>query len=211
MKKTYSYLSISIIIIVVILTGIIVLHYNALRSKKGSNSAYPASNVTDAFKELLLKAKNNYIKAITNNKSWSISIDSKFAKELVTNATVLGKNRLQVDDNTYSYAILSLFYNGLKVYNASNASVDGVSIALLPRNKSITYTGCQPSTYRVAIGHNNYTFTFFFCGPAISSYSLYTITENVTNGVYFIEIDAGPWSNLSTVDFLLVKEPGNPS
>ncbi len=206
-----SALALSIVAIVISVAAIVLAIYGSIffqvhqarSAMSGVGLGKGASGlIASALSGVIDDAREGYLRAVEGNRSWSIYIGSSFARSLLLNSTVLSDSEILVNGSRYVYLVLAL-RRGSVVVDVDRASIDGLAVEELPRNRSVTYTGCQPSFYLVRVGNESCRFGAHVCGLAISSYSVYVNAWKVCRGTYFAWI--WMWSRHEYVWMLLKK------
>ncbi|MEB3756932.1 MAG: hypothetical protein GSR79_08790 [Desulfurococcales archaeon] len=129
-------------------------HYN------GTNIDY-----NNVLRKYLLISREIYQKSLTeNSRNTSVSVlIGGFAKNLITNVKFSSENTLTINDSVYRYGVLDLWYNHGEI-NVSNKfiNISNLIVVYLPKNKSITYTGCSVREYLAFSGWRYRVFTVLF-------------------------------------------------
>ncbi|MEB3756188.1 MAG: hypothetical protein GSR79_04950 [Desulfurococcales archaeon] len=146
-----------------------------------------STNYNNILSKYLLKAREIYRKSLIGNTSVSVNIEG-FTESLITNSTFSGRNTLTINESTYEYGVLDLWYNHGEI-NISNKSINvgNVTILFLPKNKSITYTGCSVREYLAFSGWRYRVFTVYSC-PTIGYYDLYGVYWKIYDNVYLVHL-----------------------
>jgi len=137
------------------------------------------SLAVENFEKILGQAREIYLNAIRNNETLPISIDN-FSKMLILNSTIVNETTLYMNNTDYTYVIL-------QVYNANNnftfcpqrIEINNISVELIPKNPSVTYTGGTAFNYMINYDNNSYNATFYFIGFMFSSFNLTASTQNI--------------------------------
>jgi len=140
------------------------------------------------FKNILGQSREIYLNAIRNNETLSISIDN-LSKLLILNSTIVNETTLYMNNTDYTYVLL-------QVYNANNnftfcpqrIEINTISVELIPKNPSVTYTGGTAFNYMINYENHSYNATFYFIGFMFSSFNLITSTNTIGNNIYAVTI-----------------------
>ncbi|MCE4606382.1 MAG: hypothetical protein F7B59_03510, partial [Desulfurococcales archaeon] len=156
-------------------------------TSQGQHYNETSTNYNNILSKYLLKAREIYRESLEGNTSVSVRIEG-FAKSLIANVTFVGKNTLIINGSTYRYGVLDLWYNHGEI-NISNKSINvgNVTILFLPKNKSITYTGCSVREYMAFSGWRYRVFTVYSC-PTIGYYDLYGEYWKIYDNMYIVHL-----------------------
>ena len=154
---------------------------NTTQFENNANTTMPKnySLAVENFKNIIEQAREIYLNAIRNNETSSISIDN-FSKMLILNSTIVNGTTLYMNSTAYTYVVL-------QVYNANNnftfcpqrIEINNVSVELIPKNPSVTYTGGTAFNYMINYDNNSYNVTFYFVGFMFAQFYLTASTQNI--------------------------------
>ncbi|MGC8571229.1 MAG: hypothetical protein ACP5L1_07920 [Caldivirga sp.] len=174
-------------------------------------SSYP-SNYTAAFLylgKILTDAKEAYENASSPLPVGFLGFDPGLARSLILNSTIFNETTLLINGTPYRYIILSVWCRDCGFsFELSNASMDGVSIYLRPRNTTVTYTGGLPFTYVMSYDGVRYEFTLWYIGVQIASFRVFGYSQELGKGVYAVQLFTSTPRSLDVehVWLVLIKE-----
>ncbi|WP_291999150.1 hypothetical protein [Caldivirga sp.] len=176
-------------------------------------SSYP-SNYTAAFLYLgriLTDAKEAYENASSPLPVGFLGSDPGLARSLILNSTIFNETTLLINGTPYRYIILSVWCRDCGFsfnFELSNASMDGVSIYLRPRNTTVTYTGGLPFTYVMSYDGVRYEFTLWYIGLEFGSFRVFGYSQELGKGVYAVQLFISTPRSLDVehVWLVLIKE-----
>jgi len=144
------------------------------------------------LKNILEEAKGIYLNALKKNKTWKILIYepySNFSKMFILNTTIVNETTLSVGHMVYKYIVVHVYDAESKLnFMPQRIRVNSILVELLPRNKSITYTGIAPYDYLVSYGSKTYRVSFSSIGFVETSYYLTVSADKVSNNMYKVKI-----------------------
>ena len=173
-------------------------------------SKHEYASALENFKHILKEAREVYAELVGKGKLYMMNLDN-FSKLFVEKASIVNETTIRIGNELYRYVV---FY----VYNAKNKFlfdskkliVNDIEIRLLPRNKSVTYTGGLPYSYLIMYGSEVCRVRFFEIGFVTANYNLLGSTINPCNGIYVLRIsvnkDVGCASCASEVWLVLFKK-----
>jgi len=131
------------------------------------------------FKNILEQAREIYLNAIRNNETLSISIDN-LSKLLILNSTIVNETTLYINNTDYTYILLQLHNaNNNFTFCPQRIEINNVSVELLPKNPSVTYTGGTIFNYMINYDNNTYNASFYFIGFMFSSFNITASAQNI--------------------------------
>jgi len=115
------------------------------------------------------------------------------ATELVERSRIVNSSLVLINGAAYRYIVVQAIDAEHRVSIApQRISIDGVSIELLPRSTSTTFTGGTQYTYLVKLGNRVCRVSFYLIGFQIAYASVVTDSESVCNGIYGVSIFVNP-------------------
>ncbi len=207
----------AVILIAMVLSSLLSRYYQPIATHVSTG----ASNITatknpsyklavKTLKEISGEAKRIYLDSIRENKTWKFSIDSKLSKAFILNATIVNETMVFIDDTAYRYVIVSIYDAGTGWgFTPQKISIDNISVELLPRNKSVTYTGGQRYNYLVRVGNATCRAGFVSIGFMEATRYLTIGAERVCDSIYFLKITVasklGSTRYVSSARLILIK------
>jgi len=207
-----------------ITTHIVTNSSTAIQNAGSEQSANKANNAitikshlyklaVKALKNILKEAKNIYLNALKNNEPWKALIYepySGFSKTFILNASILNETTLIINHTVYKYVVVSVYESESKFnFMPRRVKVDGVLVELLPRNKSITYTGIAPCDYLVNYKGKKYRVSFASIGFVEATHYLVASTDKISNDIYKVKItvarELGSTAYVDTAWLILIR------
>jgi hypothetical protein len=169
---------------------------HSLNTGTASNTTTAGSHAyklaVKALKNILKKARDIYLNALEENETWKILIYepySNLSKTLILNATIANETTLLVGHTVYKYIVVSVYEAKSKLsFKPQRIQVNGVLVELLPRNKSITYTGIVPYDYLVCYKGRKYRVSFASIGFVEATKHLTASTDKISSNIYKVKI-----------------------
>ncbi len=153
------------------------------------------------LKEVLMEARETYLKAVRENEAWRLLIHesySNFSKALILNSTIVNDTTIIVNGVAYRYVIVRVYDGEDNIYiTPGKIRVGNILVELIPRNKSMTYTGGLPYDYLVHVGDEVCKARFYSIGFVIGTKHLTASTDRVCDNIYKASVT-------------VLKELGNP-
>ncbi len=144
------------------------------------------------LKNILEEAKDIYLNAVKKNETWKILIYepySNFSKILILNTTIVNETTLLVGHTVYKYIVVHVYEAESKLsFMPQRIRVNGILVELLPRNKSITYTGIVPYDYLVSYKCKKYRVSFSSIGFVEATHYLIVSTDKISDNIYKVKI-----------------------
>lgn len=163
---------------------------NASNSITIENRTYRLS--VKELKKLLEEARNVYLNALRNNETWMIMVYepySNFSKMLISNTTIVNDTTLLIGHTIYKYIVVHIYDAKSRLnFTPQRIQVNSILVELLPRNKSITYTGMVPYDYLVSCKDKIYRISFTSIGFVEASHYLTVSADQVSNNMYKVRI-----------------------
>jgi len=153
----------------------------ATQPVNNANTTMPEnySLAVENFKNILRQAREIYISAIRINESQLISIDN-FSKMLILNSTIVNETTLCMNNTDYTYILLQVYNaNSNFTFCPQRIEINNVSVELLPKSPSVTYTGGTAFNYMINYDGNLYNVTFYFAGFMFSSFYITASAQNI--------------------------------
>ncbi|ADB87833.1 hypothetical protein [Saccharolobus islandicus] len=184
-----------IIIIILISSASLYSIFNHGHSQHNLGSITDNSTIGQNFTELdytkkiLIHAKEIYLNATEENKTWMYLIYepySNFSKEFILNATFINGSTISIGHVLYKYIILHVYYENFD-YIPQKIQVNGIKVELLPNPSSITYTGGEAYHYLITYDNKTYNVTLYSIGFVEASYYLTASTQKIGN-LYIVQI-----------------------
>jgi len=115
------------------------------------------------------------------------------AMELIEGSRIVNSSVVLVNGVAYRFIVVQAMDAEHGVFIApKRVSVDGVSIELLPRSTSTTFTGGTQYTYLVKLGGRVCRVSFYFVGLQIAYANLVVDSESVCDDIYGVSIFVNP-------------------
>lgn len=167
------------------------------------------------LKEILGEARETYLDAVKENETWRLLIYepySSFSKALILNSTIVNDTTIVVNGVAYRYVIVRVDDGEDNIYiTPQRIRVGNILVELLPRNKSLTYTGGLPYDYLVHVGNKVCKARFYFIGFVIGTKQLTVSTDRVRDNIYEASVtvlkELGNPKRCKLVWLILVREP----
>ncbi|AAL82121.1 hypothetical protein PFDSM3638_10065 [Pyrococcus furiosus DSM 3638] len=215
----------SLVFTIILVLAVLVYISNHEHPSTTTNNTNPQSNAftienrtyklaTKEFSNILKEAKDLYLNVLKMNETWKILIYepySNFSKTFILNTTILNETTLLIDHAVYKYVVVHV-YNAESKFNfmPQRIHVDDLLIELLPRNKSVTYTGVISYNYRISYGNETYETSFSSIGFIEASYYLTVSTNKVSDNIYQVKITTarkiGNTAYINVAWIILIKE-----
>ncbi|RFA95973.1 hypothetical protein CGL51_06615 [Pyrobaculum aerophilum] len=193
MVKLTSFKNLFLILIIILITSASLYFVNHGLSQLGSitNNSTIGQNFTelDYAKKILISAKEIYLNATEENKSWMYLIYepySNFSKEFILNAMFINSSAVAIGHTLYKYIILHVHYENFD-FTPQKIQDNGITVELLPSPSSVTYTGGKAYHYLITHGNKTYNITLFSIGFIEASYYLTASTQKIGN-LYVVQI-----------------------
>ncbi len=153
------------------------------------------------------------------NETWKILIREPYAnlsKTLLLNTTIINETTLIMGNTVYRYIVVHVYDSESKLnFMPQRIQIDNILVELLPKNKSITYTGSIPYNYLVSLKNKTYKTSFLSIGFVETSYYLTISIDKVSNNIYKAIItvakDLGSTKYVDTVWLILIKTNTTPA
>ncbi len=162
------------------------------------------------FKHILKEAREVYAELVGKGKLYMMNLDN-FSKLFIEKASIVNETTIRIGNELYRYVVFHVYNTKNKfLFDPKKLMVNGIEIRLLPRNRSVTYTGGLPYSYLIMYGSEVCRVRFFEIGFVTANYNLLGSTINPCNGIYVLRIsvnkDVGCASCASEVWLVLVKK-----
>jgi len=192
--KNLFLILIIIIIIILISSASLYSIFNHKQSQHNlesitNNSTIGQTSPLDYAKKILIDAKEIYLNATEENKTWMYLIYepySNFSKEFILNATFINSGAVTIGHTLYKYIILHIYYENSD-YTPQKIQANGIKVELLPNPSSVTYTGGEAYHYLMIYDNKTYNVTLYSIGFIEASYYLTALTQKIGN-LYIVQI-----------------------
>jgi len=165
------------------------------------------------LKNFLEEARDIYLNSLRNNGTRAILIYepySNLSKMFILNTTIVNETTLSIDHTAYRYMVVHVYdAESRQNFMPQRIQINSMLIELLPKNKSITYTGMTPYDYLVSYESNSYKVSFLSTSFVEASYYLTVSTDRVNNNIYKVRItvakELGSAAYISVAWLILMK------
>lgn len=184
-----------ILIIILIISASLYSIFNHKQSQHNLGSITSNSTISqnstelDYAKKILIDAKEIYLNATEENKTWMYLIYepySNFSKEFILNATFINRSTVVIGHTLYKFLILHVYYENFN-YIPQKIQVNGIKVELLPKPSNVTYTGGEVYHYLITYDNKTYNVTLYSIGFVETSYYLTASTQKIDN-LYIVQI-----------------------
>lgn len=156
------------------------------------------------LKYILNEARKIYTELVEKNESYMMSLDN-FSKMFIEKASIINETTIRIGNESYRYVIFMVYNNENNFdFSPQKLVVDDVEVQLLPRNKSVTYTGGLPYHYLIKYEGEVCSVKFFEIGFIIATNNLLGSTINPCNGIYVVRLSVNKGE--SEVWLVLIKQ-----
>ncbi len=165
------------------------------------------------MKKILEEARNIYLNAIDKNETWKILIYKPYtniSKAILLNTTIINETTLVLGNTTYNYIIVHVYDSESKLnFMPQRVQVNNMVVELLPKNKSITYTGGVPYDYLLNLKNKSYRISFLSIGFVKASHYLTISVDKVSTNIYKVIItvtrELGNTKYVNTIWLILIR------
>jgi hypothetical protein len=193
LKNLFLFLTLFIIILIISASLYFIFNHKQSQHNLGSITSNSTigqnSTELDYAEKILIDAKETYLNATEENKTWMYLIYepySNFSKEFILNATFINGSTISIGHVLYKYLILHVYYENSD-YTPQKIQANGIKVELLPNPSSVTYTGGEAYHYLITCDNMTYNVTLYSIGFVEASYYLTASTQKIGN-LYIVQI-----------------------
>ena len=165
------------------------------------------------LKKILERARDVYLDALRRNNTRGIFVCapySNLSKTLILDTTIVNETTLLIGHRAYRYIVVHIYDAESKLdFMPKKILVGNMLARLVPRNKSVTYTGMTPYEYLVSYAGRVYRASFWSITYIDASYNLTICTSKVSDNMYEARITVarrlGGAAHIDTAWLILVK------
>ncbi len=222
-KSFYSVLVVAVVIVVI--TSILIVFYNkyahssiSYSSQQANTSIATNSSISSPstsneylrisgvnrheyalalknLKYILNEARKMYTELVEKNEPYMMSLDN-FSEIFIEKASIINETTIRIGNESYRYVVFMVYNNKNKFsFSPSRLVVNDIEVRLLPRNKSVTYTGGLPYHYLIKYEDKVCSVKFIEIGFVIATNNLLGSTIKPCNGIYVVRLSVNKGEN----------------